>query len=122
MSDKMSDKRLIPCPFCGGELKIINWHTVLGKDFGMSCKDCGMIFRSGRTTLTEKEAIEICNTRKPMERTVERLENASYMTECTFDEDGWSNNDNYEVVLLDKAIEIVKEEMGYGILCQTDSL
>ena len=120
MSNKMSYKRLIPCPFCGMTVMAIrNRGGVL--PFSV---ECGRYECNAMTKYfpTEAEAIAAWNTRKPMEQIVERLENASYMTECTFDEDGWSNNDNYEVVLLDKAIEIVKEEMGYGILRQTDSL
>lgn len=38
----------------------------------------------------------------------EQLENASYRTESSFDEDGYSNDDAEEVVLLEKAIEIVE--------------
>ena len=54
----------------------------------------------------------VLNNRKQMERIVKRLEEASYMTFPTFDEDGYSNDDSEEVVLLDTAIEIVKEEGG----------
>lgn len=48
------------------------------------------------------------NRQKPICRIVEQLENASYRTESSFDEDGYSNDDAEEVVLLEKAIEIVK--------------
>lgn len=110
-------EKLKKCPFCGGELKIVNWHTALGKDFGMSCKDCGMIFRSGRTTLTEKEAIEICNTRKPMERIVERLEqqerqyNRRAKEFLTLGEKVYHEKYYAKACSYDHAIKIVKEEM-----------
>lgn len=114
MSDKTSDKtsdKLLPCPFCGGEAKIITQNSV-DECYGVRCTKVGCVAFDILPCYSEKaEAIAAWNTRKPMERVVERLENASYMTECTFDEDGWSNNDNYEVVLLDEAIEIVKGEM-----------
>ena len=44
------------------------------------------------------------------EKIIEQLENASYWTEPTFDEDGYCNDDSDEVVYLNKAIEIVKQE------------
>ena len=44
------------------------------------------------------------------EKIIEQLENASYWTESTFDEDGYSNDDSDEVVYLNNAIEIVKQE------------
>ena len=62
----MSDERLKPCPFCGGEAK---WGNVLHNY--IECKECGF------ETIwydTEEEAITTWNTRKPMERIVERLE------------------------------------------------
>lgn len=48
------------------------------------------------------------NRREPIDKIVEQLEEASYRTESSFDEDGYSNDDAEEVVLLEKAIEIVK--------------
>lgn len=39
---------------------------------------------------------------------VEHLKNKSFYTEPSFDEDGYHNDDSYEVVYLDSAIEIVE--------------
>lgn len=62
----MSDKKLLPCPFCGGEARFStedgNW---------INCKSCG-----AETDYFEQreEAIKAWNTRVPMQKIVERLE------------------------------------------------
>ena len=43
-----------------------------------------------------------------VEAVVAKLENASYRTESTFDEDGYCNDDSEEVVELHTAISIVR--------------
>ena len=43
------------------------------------------------------------------EKIIEHLENASFWTDSSFDEDGYSNDDSEEVVDLHEAIEIVKQ-------------
>ena len=66
-----NDKRLLSCPFCGGEAKYIE-----DKDFFVSrfvtCTKCGIETR--RNYLRKDLAIKDWNTRKPMERIVEQLE------------------------------------------------
>lgn len=47
---------------------------------------------------------------KVFEKIIEHLENASFWTDSSFDEDGYSNDDSEEVVYLHEAIEIVKQE------------
>ena len=47
---------------------------------------------------------------KVFEKIIEKLENASFWTDSSFDEDGYSNDDSEEVVDLREAIEIVKQE------------
>ena len=47
---------------------------------------------------------------KAFEKIIEHLENASFWTDSSFDEDGYSNEDSEEVVNLREAIEIVKRE------------
>ena len=44
-----------------------------------------------------------------VEKVVAELENASHWEEPTFDEDGYCNDDSWEVVYLDKATEIVRK-------------
>ena len=46
---------------------------------------------------------------KEFEKIIEHLENVSFWTDSTFDEDGYSNDDSEEVVYLHEAIEIVKQ-------------
>ena len=48
--------------------------------------------------------------KKVFEKIIEHLENASFWTDSSFDEDGYSNEDSEEVVNLREAIEIVKRE------------
>ena len=44
------------------------------------------------------------------EKIIERLENASFWTDSSFDEDGYCNDDSEEAVYLHEAIEIVNQE------------
>ena len=65
----MSDERIKPCPFCGGEAVI--HKSKFG--YGVMCKTpfcCNLT----STHDTKKEAIKTWNTRKPMERIVTDLE------------------------------------------------
>ena len=59
-----------------------------------------------------KQLEEECRKKTAMERIVKLLEENREWTDSTFDEDGYCNDDSFEVVRLDTAIEIVKEEMG----------
>ena len=64
----MSNK-LLPCPFCGGEA----YEYRSGLQFSLCeivCKDCGC--RTERMAVAD--AYTTWNTRKPMERILERLE------------------------------------------------
>ncbi len=64
----MTDK-LKPCPFCGGEARITD---VFGRT-GIVCKYCFAEMR-GYLDMTPEEMTRYWNTRKPMDRIVERLE------------------------------------------------
>ena len=74
----MSDVKLLPCPFCGGKIKLDE------DDFYMFCCDtcgAGITFAheledGTAEDCTKEESIESWNTRKPMERIVEQLEEA----------------------------------------------
>lgn len=74
----MSDTKLFPCPFCGGEAEFImtGYVGIFGSMFNscqdgyVICKQCGI----KQPTLSKIDAIKSWNTRKPMERIVEQLE------------------------------------------------
>lgn len=106
------------CPFCGGKAHVEahKFYEEKTKDFtvktfGIICDNCHT--SGGQFYKSEQEAIETWNTRKPVDDVLVRLENASYWTQSTFDEDGYCNDDSEEVIDLYKAIEILKEVMGY---------
>lgn len=92
----MTDK-LLNCPFCGGEAET-EWHHGY---WGVRCKSC----YAEVTVDGMNDAIEAWNTRKPMDRIVEQLENASCYIE---DGDGHAGH----VVFTNKAIAIVKGEQN----------
>ena len=67
----------------------------------------------GKTILEWIEILKNYEDKKStLERIIERLENASWWTQQTYDEDGYGNDDSDEVVYLDTAINIVMEEGG----------
>lgn len=103
----MSDKKLLPCPFCGGEAR---FSTEAGN--WINCKSCG-----AETDYFEQreEAINAWNTRVPMERIVERLEDVRVLATqnaCLNDVERECYNVYCETCYMDRAIEIVKEEGG----------
>lgn len=104
------------CPFCGGEATI--HKSKFG--YGVMCKNTPFCCDMTAAHKTEEEAIRMWNTRKPMERIVERLEElrmAEYDdsdeepvytdTEDIFD-DGVSSG---KFKAYHEAIKIVKEEI-----------
>lgn len=91
---------LLKCPFCGGELKKNVWGSLTDNN-----EDCIMYGFEIHPKLIPK-----WNTRKPLERIVERLEEKSFWLEPSFDEEGYCEDDSEEVVFLSDAIEIIKEE------------
>ena len=110
MSDKTSD-RLLPCPFCGGEAWLRE-HTALNGEtnYYVECGyiECGV---SPETSIfvTSEEAINAWNTRKPMKRIMERLEEVYDVTHENYmkDRDLITLGRKYG---LEHAIEILKEE------------
>ena len=124
-SDKTSDKRLLPCPFCGGEAKFITGSPFIW-EHAVACGECGTATRmiGGVTpSMARNRVAQVWNTRKPMQEIVERLEdlkqhNLNEAKKCSeFENFQVYMNDNrgfyrdnakcYEV-----AIEVVKEEGG----------
>ena len=123
----MSEIKLLPCPFCGGEAVIYHQSSKYTNRDGnfVHCMECGCrtkLFECyGNTTKThedtKQEAIEAWNTRKPMEQIVERLEEELKLSDIEkercirenplqFDEaKGYSTG-------ISNAIDFVKEEGG----------
>lgn len=69
----MSDIELKPCPFCGGEAQLVRDRIGLWR---VGCKKCNCMttyqfdFGEGEEA-SQKKAVNVWNTRKPMERVVE---------------------------------------------------
>ena len=94
--------KLLPCPFCGGEAHLTEF---IGLDKKMNYYvECGSVVCGvyPETTLfdTQEEAIEQWNTRKPMERIVEQLEDKKWNIHDWRDK--WRNE------IIDECIEVVK--------------
>lgn len=69
----MQNDKLLPCPFCGGEAELYQHYPYMKRRVvsAVHCKKC----RANSGTWGRKyKAIETWNTRKPMERIIERLE------------------------------------------------
>lgn len=115
----MKETKLLNCPFCGGKARLE--FDAIGKGkylYSVSCAD--ECVTQNRYYDTAEEAIKAWNTRKPMERIIERLE--------TLAEKHMSNSEKaaelgkaYEKHMIlngakgmafEDAIEIIKEEGG----------
>ena len=91
------------CPFCGGD-NVGVWHSKFNTHwYEVHCYDCHFGLSQ---SYTEEEAIKAWNTRKPMDRIVERLERNMLDNDDNniFVE---QHNNHYK-----SAIKIVKEEGG----------
>lgn len=67
----MQNDKLLPCPFCGGELKFSEiLHIAI-------CNECDAHIGFPKLSSNKSKVINAINTRKPMERIVERLEEKS---------------------------------------------
>lgn len=72
----MSEIKLLPCPFCGGEAKTgyaINDYNRWGV-ICTNCEACVEVAEWKGVADTEENAIRAWNTRKPMQEICERLE------------------------------------------------
>lgn len=107
-TELVEDKQtLLSCPFCGGEATIYGSKT----GYGVMCKDKPFCAILPAGFSTKERAIEVWNTRRPMDRIVEQLEAVRKYNEvsykewmgATFGEMYKNRADSYE-----RAIEIVK--------------
>ena len=98
--------RLRECPFCGGEARITKLpKSVKPKAYHIGCSQCGTV---KILFMTEEEAIENWNTRKPMDKIIEELEEASYWSNEIYDDWGDVMSESMQIIDLPNAIEIVK--------------
>ena len=108
------------CPFCGGEAKIATYDWGYSvKEYWIYCNPCDCA--SGRYH-SKEEAINAWNTRTPMANIVEKLEEEKERTvcegvdcdNCPYTKECWGGEMSYKVIL-DKAINIVKQEINNGL-------
>ena len=95
----MSEIKLLPCPFCGVEA-ILHHNGLTEKDH-VTCLDCCC---RTKDSITKEEAIKQWNTRKPMERIIEKLEDKKWGTS------EW--RDKWRDEIIGECIEVIKEEGG----------
>ena len=101
----MSEIKLLPCPFCGGEAELIKRKSNFPYIHGVWCIRCNC-----RTSFEKSEeiAIEKWNNRNPVEDVLERLE-----AECIKYKNEWNTYDD-EIAFgqmngMSNAISIIKE-------------
>lgn len=96
----MSEIELAKCPFCDVELK--RWDYMPQVFFEHPYNGCIL---SGKKVLESEHDIKAWNTRKPMERIIERLEEERKKSLQL-----WDGNSRYKGY--SKAIKIIEEECG----------
>ena len=99
----MSEIKLAKCPFCDAELK--RWDYMPNVFFEHPYNGCIL---SGKKVLESEHDINAWNTRKPMERIIERLEDKKWGTS------EW--RDKWRDEIIGECIEVVKEEGGIDVL------
>lgn len=106
----MSDIKLLHCPICGKAVYIGTEDYNDQVEKVIVCDRCNLRFYGSYGT--EEDLIKEWNTRKQMERIVERLEEEKDYMEVY----SWSGArcpDEVEIIKLDKAISVVKEVGGF---------
>lgn len=120
----MSEIKLLPCPFCGGEAELIG-HYIKGvpNDFQyfVRCKKCKARPQQFYTFKKKEKAVEAWNTRRPMELIVDRLEKELYLADKEKERSAKENPLQFDSAKgyangVAVAIEIVKEEGGEFVL------
>lgn len=103
----MSEIKLLPCPFCGGEA-ILSKNALFTCSSFVKCKKCGartMEHTSESMANAKLNAVNAWNTRKPMQEIVERLE--AYMVDIRNTNELFNGSGAFYT-----AIKIVKEVGG----------
>lgn len=126
-NDRMNEKRLKKCPFCGGEARLEQVPSATWDKFVVTCKSpkcCAFYIGYCDEGLydTRTKAIESWNTRVPMQKIVERLEKDSKhwwkmkQEALKFNEGDLVNRYDAFEIASNNAIDIVKEEGGLNDL------
>lgn len=102
MSEKTSDKRPLPCPFCGVKLELIKREK--GDIYHHPWNEC--IAKAWYFDAHNARCLKLWNARKPMEKIVERLEE-EILEQLSDDGNDWFTSGK-----IYDAIKIVKEEGG----------
>lgn len=100
----MNNIKLLPCPFCGGEVEYHPLSHHMNNFWNKNtiyCPSCDFMME-GNSTI---HLVKRWNTRKPMERIVERFENKK---KCADIKGGYQGDAEYSAFI--DAIQIVKEE------------
>ena len=106
----MSEIKLLPCPFCSNKDVRLQHRGRNQYGYYVICKNCGCRtpyykYQFSSNEKLREEAIATWNTRKPMERIIERLEEEATAYEDNFGE-------LIDCIPEHIAIEIVREESG----------
>ena len=105
----MSDIELKPCPFCGGEAQLVRDRIGLWR---VGCKKCNCMttyqfdFGEGEEA-SQKKAVNVWNTRKPMERVVELVPDIEDIVR-TYKQPPYGREVQGTVELLEEILGIVK--------------
>ena len=102
----MSETKLLPCPFCGGEA-IIDREDIFCDNCYLSMRIDSRVHNGDAETYDEArtQAINDWNTRKPMDNIVAELEKAK--TSSNYEIEGLITRNGY-IMGIDKSIDIVK--------------
>ena len=102
----MSDIKLLSCPICGREVYIGTEDYDDNIEDVIVCDHCNLRFY-GSYPATKQDLAEEWNTRKPMERILNRLEEGKAFYKIRS-----LDQDEIEVGAFIEAIDVVKEEGG----------
>ena len=105
----MQNDKLLPCPFCNGEAELQQFGSIIPYYF-ISCKECGC---RQAESISKEAVLNAWNTRKPMERIVEQLEEKLELAEkqkeeCIFKGLPYYDRTEGYIVATSNAIEIVR--------------